>query len=50
MRLGISIAVLTMLGAGAAALSEMVRVLEADPGTDWSRVDLACLRARSEMS
>lgn len=33
-------------GQGAfAALSEMVRVLEADPNTDWARVDLAGLRA-----
>lgn len=33
-------------GQGAfAALSEVVRVLEADPETDWSRVDLAGLRA-----
>ena len=33
-------------GQGAfAALSEVVRVLEADPDTDWSRVDLAGLRA-----
>lgn len=33
-------------GQGAfAALSEVVRVLEADPNTDWSRVDLAGLRA-----
>ncbi|PUB12363.1 hypothetical protein [Yoonia sediminilitoris] len=32
-------------GQGAfAALSEVVRVLEADPETDWSRVDLAGLR------
>ncbi|MEO0861800.1 MAG: hypothetical protein AAFY65_14415 [Pseudomonadota bacterium] len=37
---------LTEPGQGAfAALSEVVRVLEADPGTDWSRVDLAGLRA-----
>ena len=33
-------------GQGAfAALSEVVRLLEADPDTDWSRVDLAGLRA-----
>lgn len=33
-------------GQGAfAALSEVVRVLEADPDTDWSRVDLGGLRA-----
>lgn len=33
-------------GQGAfAALSEVVRVLEADPDTDWSRADLAGLRA-----
>ncbi|MEJ6389791.1 hypothetical protein [Gymnodinialimonas ulvae] len=38
--------VLTEPGQGAfAALSEVVRVLEADPDTDWSRVDLAGLRA-----
>ncbi|MEJ6391218.1 hypothetical protein [Gymnodinialimonas ulvae] len=37
---------LTEPGQGAfAALSEVVRVLEADPDTDWSRVDLAGLRA-----
>ncbi|WP_254684854.1 hypothetical protein [Tateyamaria omphalii] len=37
---------LTEPGQGAfAALSEVVRVLEADPETDWSRVDLAGLRA-----
>lgn len=84
MRLGTSIAVLALLGAGAnaiaqtdhsthgdgmkhtmhshvdnmavtalvepgqgafAALAEVVRVLEADPNTDWSVVDLAGLRA-----
>lgn len=28
-----------------AALSELVRVLEADPNTDWAQVDLAGLRA-----
>ncbi|WP_299649135.1 hypothetical protein [uncultured Tateyamaria sp.] len=39
-------AVLTEPGQGAfAALSEVVRVLEADPTTDWSRVDLTGLRA-----
>ena len=33
-------------GQGAfAALAEVVRVLESDPSTDWSRVDLAGLRA-----
>ncbi len=38
--------VLTEPGQGAfAALSEVVRVLEADPETDWSRVDLNGLRA-----
>lgn len=38
--------ILTEPGQGAfAALSEVVRVLEADPDTDWSRVDLAGLRA-----
>lgn len=38
--------VLTEPGQGAfAALSEVVRVLESDPDTDWSRVDLAGLRA-----
>lgn len=38
--------VLTEPGQGAfAALSEVVRVLEADADTDWSRVDLAGLRA-----
>lgn len=38
--------VLTEPGQGAfAALSEVVRVLEANPDTDWSRVDLAGLRA-----
>lgn len=37
---------LTEPGQGAfAALSEVVRVLEANPHTDWSRVDLAGLRA-----
>ena len=37
---------LTEPGQGAfAALSEVVRVLEADPDTDWDRVDLAGLRA-----
>lgn len=37
---------LTEPGQGAfAALSEVVRVLEADPDTDWSKVDLAGLRA-----
>ncbi len=79
MRLGIGIAVLALVGAGAiaiaqtdhsrhgdgmrhtdniaatvlvepgqgafAALAEAVRVLEADPNTDWSRVDVAGLRA-----
>jgi hypothetical protein len=39
-------ALLTEPGQGAfAALSEVVRVLEADPNTNWSRVDLAGLRA-----
>lgn len=38
--------ILTEPGQGAfAALSEVVRVLEADPDTDWSQVDLAGLRA-----
>lgn len=38
--------VLTEPGQGAfAALSEVVRVLEADPNTDWGKVDLAGLRA-----
>ncbi|SIT00499.1 hypothetical protein SAMN05421759_109118 [Roseivivax lentus] len=38
--------ILTEPGQGAfAALSEVVRALEADPETDWSRVDLAGLRA-----
>ncbi|MEL6889583.1 MAG: hypothetical protein AAFO86_12870 [Pseudomonadota bacterium] len=38
--------VLTEPGQGAfAALSEIVRVLEADPDTDWTRVDLTGLRA-----
>ncbi|MBN8291880.1 hypothetical protein JI664_07895 [Rhodobacter sp. NTK016B] len=37
--------VLTEPGQGAfAALSEIVSVLEADPQTDWSRVDLGALR------
>ena len=37
--------VLTEPGQGAfAALSEVVRVLEADPATDWSKVDLDGLR------
>jgi hypothetical protein len=37
---------LTEPGQGAfAALSEIVGVLEADPGTDWDRIDLAGLRA-----
>lgn len=37
--------VLTEPGQGAfAALSEVVRVLEADPGTDWAQVDLNALR------
>lgn len=37
---------LTEPGQGAfAALSEVVRVLEADPDTDWGRVDLVGLRA-----
>ncbi|MFO6463430.1 hypothetical protein [uncultured Jannaschia sp.] len=41
-----SAAALTEPGQGAfAALSEVVRVLEADPDTDWSRVDLDGLRA-----
>lgn len=39
-------AVLTEPGQGAfAALSEVVRVLEADPNTDWATVDLMGLRA-----
>lgn len=39
-------ALLTEPGQGAfAALSEVVRVLEADPDTNWSTVDLAGLRA-----
>lgn len=39
-------AVLTEPGQGAfAALSEVVRVLEADPDTDWGQVDLTGLRA-----
>jgi hypothetical protein len=38
--------VLSEPGQGAfAALSEVVRVLEADPDTDWSQVDLTGLRA-----
>jgi len=38
--------ILTEPGQGAfAALSEVVRVLEADPNTDWGQVDLAGLRA-----
>ena len=38
--------ILTEPGQGAfAALSEVVRVLEADPDTNWGRVDLAGLRA-----
>ncbi len=37
---------LTEAGQGAfAALAEVVRVLEADAETDWSRVDIAALRA-----
>ncbi|UTH48896.1 hypothetical protein KBW81_03590 [Loktanella salsilacus] len=40
------VARLTEPGQGAfAALSEIVGVLEADPGTDWERVDLTGLRA-----
>lgn len=43
---GANAATLLEPGQGAfAALSEIVRVLEADPDTDWSRVDLAGLRA-----
>lgn len=39
-------ALLTEPGQGAfAALAEVVRVLEADPETNWARVDLAGLRA-----
>lgn len=39
-------AALTEPGQGAfGALSEVVRVLEADPGTDWSKVDLDGLQA-----
>lgn len=39
-------AILSEPGQGAfAVLSEVVRVLEADPDTDWSQVDLAALRA-----
>jgi hypothetical protein len=35
----------TMPGQDAfAAIQEIVRILEADPGTDWSRVDIAALR------
>lgn len=38
--------ILTEPGQGAfAALSEVVRLLEADPDTDWDQVDLAGLRA-----
>ena len=38
--------VLSEPGQGAfASLSEVVRVLEADPGTDWAKVDLTGLRA-----
>ena len=38
-------AILTEPGQGAfAALAEVVARLEADPGTDWSRVDLRALR------
>ena len=38
--------ILTEPGQGAfAVLSEVVRVLEADPDTDWGQVDLAALRA-----
>ena len=37
--------ILTEPGQGAfAALAEAVRVLEADPSTDWSKVDLSALR------
>ncbi|NVO29006.1 hypothetical protein HJ526_16360 [Donghicola sp. C2-DW-16] len=37
---------LTEPGQGAfAAIAEVVKVLEADPETDWTRVDLAALRA-----
>lgn len=40
-----NVPILTEPGQGAfAALSEVVRVLEADPATDWSLVDLAGLR------
>ena len=43
---GAEATVLSEPGQGAfAALSEVVAVLEADPGTDWSRVDLDGLRA-----
>lgn len=39
-------AALTEPGQGAfGALSEVVRVLEADPGTDWSKMDLDGLQA-----
>jgi hypothetical protein len=39
-------AILTEPGQGAfAALSEVVRVLEADPATDWDQIDLTGLRA-----
>lgn len=42
----VSAAALTEPGQGAfGALSEVVRVLEADPGTDWSKVDLDGLQA-----
>lgn len=40
-----SVRTLTEPGQGAfAALSEAVRVLEADPETDWTKVDLVGLR------
>jgi len=43
---GMTATALTEPGQGAfAALSEVVRVLEADPGTDWSKVNLAGLRS-----
>lgn len=43
---GAAPAALSEPGQGAfAALSEVVRLLEADPETDWSRVDLTGLRA-----
>lgn len=43
---GAEATVLSEPGQGAfAALSEVVAVLETDPGTDWSRVDLDGLRA-----